>query len=101
LFRWGDACPVTLPTIPRSGAHPVWDLHLRPNAFGLLIARDPYRWEFCQEPGIMRGGDGGMALHAAIGRFVEWLTLATAYQYGQHGDKVYLAHLRRVFPLPL
>ncbi len=78
-----------------------WDLHLRQNAFGLFIARDPYRWEFCAERGVMRGGDGGTALHSGFGTFAEWMTLASAFQgivYPERPDK-FGAYLRRAFSL--
>jgi hypothetical protein len=100
LFRWGDVCPVV--PIPRPNeAAPSWDLHLRPNAFGLRIAHTPWRWEFCAEPGLMRGGDGGVIGHHAVGRFVEWLTLATAFlAASKTQDGAYLAHARRAYSVP-
>jgi hypothetical protein len=66
----------------------------------LFIARDPYRWEFCAEMGLMRGGDGGNTLHAGAGTFAAWLTLATAFVSQWEGDICYGVHLRRVFSLP-
>jgi hypothetical protein len=57
LFRWGDSCPVDCyPT--DTGEQIEFDLHTRPNAFGLHIAEDPYNWEFVAEPKTSRGGDG-------------------------------------------
>jgi hypothetical protein len=99
LFRWGKETPAI--HIPALGSPKAaeWDLHLRENAFGLLIGRYPYNWEFCAEPGLMRGGDGGTALHAGVGTFAAWLTLASAF-YSQWDHKVcYHAHLRRAFSL--
>jgi hypothetical protein len=78
-----------------------WDFHLCQNAFGLFIARDPYRWEFCAERGVMPGGDGGTALSSGFGTFAEWLTLASAFQslvYPERPDKNG-AYLRRAFSL--
>lgn len=76
-----------------------WDFHLQQNAFGLFIARDPYRWEFCDEPGLMRGGDGGSALHAGAGTFAAWLTLASSFQRVWDEKRIYGVYLRRAFSL--
>ena len=81
LFRWGDHVPCDrYPTdispkeaawrrqwvlsggkleYPAEGFASGWDLHRRPNAFGVYIAYDPYKFERVAEPGITRGGDGG------------------------------------------
>jgi formylglycine-generating enzyme required for sulfatase activity len=100
LFRWGDHAPcdrypVVSPAAakrrrrrvlsggkskhPREGFPPDWDLHRRPNAFGLLIAPDPYKFELVAEPGITRGGDGGHSMCGGMVFFLGWLSLATAY----------------------
>jgi hypothetical protein len=101
LFRWGDHAPCDrYPTdispaeaewrrrwalsggklkYPREGFVSDWDLHCRPNAFGLFIASNPYKSELVAEPGITRGGDGGCTICGGAGFFVGWLTLATAY----------------------
>ena len=99
LFRWGNLTPGT--SMPLLGHHQAdeWDLHLRQNAFGLFIARHPYQWEFCAEPGIMRGGDGGTALHAGLGTFAEWLTLASAFHSSRYHERTYGVYLRRAFSL--
>ena len=99
LFRWGNTTPPS--PISRLGNHKAgqWDLHLRQNAFGLFIARDPYCWEFCDEREVMRGGDGGSALHAGAGRFASWLTLASAFHLSGDNERTYGVHLRRAFPL--
>jgi hypothetical protein len=73
-------------------------VHLRPNAFGLMIGHWPYDWEFCAEEGVMRGGDGGVALHHDAGRFAEWLTLATAYYHTWKGQ-YFSTYLRRAYSL--
>lgn len=100
LFRWGNMTPAF--TIPHESQKVVeWNLHLQSNAFGLLIARDPNQWEMCAKPGLMRGGDGGVALCGGLGTFAEWLTLASAF-YCRWNREVYNgagAHLRRAFSL--
>jgi hypothetical protein len=87
--------------MPILGSHKVdeWDLHLRQNAFGLFIARHPYQWEFCAEPGVMRSGDGGTALHAGAGTFAEWLTLASAFRSRRDHERIFGVYLRRAFSL--
>jgi hypothetical protein len=92
LFRWGNMTPpVDIPSLGSQKAAG-WDLHLRQNAFGLLIARYPYHWEFCAESGLMRGGDGGNALPAGVGTFAAWLTLASAFhrQWDQNPVRIRL-----------
>ncbi|MDQ2716367.1 MAG: formylglycine-generating enzyme family protein [Chloroflexota bacterium] len=99
LFRWGDMTPpFSIPALGRQKAAG-WDLHLQQNTFGLLIARYPYHWEFCAEPGLMRGGDGGTALHAGIGTFAAWLTLASAFHRLVDANDNYGVYLRRAFSL--
>ncbi len=77
LWRWGNEISMIL--VPSRRNLPEWDLHLRPNAFELLIGDAPAHWEFTAEEGVMRGGDGGTASRAGQGRLVEWLILAPAY----------------------
>ncbi|QEH36368.1 hypothetical protein OJF2_49300 [Aquisphaera giovannonii] len=101
LFRWGDHAPCDrYPTDvspaeaawrrrwalsggklepPAEGFRSDWDAHGRPNAFGLSIAADPYKWELVAEAGTTRGGDGGCTICGGVGFFLGWLTLATAY----------------------
>jgi hypothetical protein len=101
LWRWGDRCPPVDPPKPGDSS-PRWDVHLRPNAFGLLIARWPSNWEFCATLGCMRGGDGGTALSGNAGHFIEWLTLASALEAPwdeDEGAPVYHAHLRRAYSI--
>ena len=78
LFRWGNDCPLGEDEGPIQMQK--WDVHRRPNAFGLTFASDPYLAEYCQTFGILCGGDGGTALHSGAGTFMEWLPLASAYQ---------------------
>jgi hypothetical protein len=101
LFRWGDHVPCDrYPTdispeeaawrrrwvlsggklrYPAGGFTSDWDLHRRPNAFGIFIAMDPYKFELVAEANLTRGGDGGSMICGGAGFFVGWLTLATAY----------------------
>jgi hypothetical protein len=101
LFRWGDHVPCDrYPTDispeeaawrrqwvisrgrlerPREGFNSNWDFHRQPNAFGLHIAHDPYKYELVAEPDRTRGGDGGSMICGGTGFFLGWLTLATAY----------------------
>jgi hypothetical protein len=76
LFRWGDHVPCDRYPIEVGQK---WDLHLRPNMFGLHIAYNPYHMELVAEVGTTRGGDGGNAMCGGAGFLVGWLTLATAY----------------------
>lgn len=101
LWRWGDDCPLIDMPLRRRQQPVEWDLHLRPNAFGLLIGDDPFNLEFTAEPGVFRGGDGGTALHVCPGRFIEWVTLASAYWYPFRVPKpeVSTAFLRRAYSL--
>jgi hypothetical protein len=100
LFRWGDFCPCDrYPVGNRSN----WDLHLRPNAFGLFIARNPYDCEVVAEPGIVRGGDGGCNVCGGVGFFLGWLPLATAYQdkaaTGWLEEDISKLFFRRIIPI--
>lgn len=101
LFRWGDHAPVDrYPTDispkeaayrrrwalsagrlapPEEGFFRDWDLHVKPNSFGLLIALNPYQYELMSEMGVTRGGDGGCTICGGMGFFAGWLALATAY----------------------
>jgi hypothetical protein len=101
LWRWGDRCPsIDMPAPDDSS--PTWDVHLRPNAFGLLIGQWPCDWEFCATLGRMRGGDGGTAREGGAGHFIEWLTLASAFEAPWDEDEnaqVYDAHLRRAYSI--
>jgi hypothetical protein len=123
LFRWGDDCPCdrtphdnTANECRRREAlvrllvrdEPDWDQHLRPNVFGLTIARDPYANELVAEPQLWRGGDGGSSMCGGMGYFLCWLPLATSYLHhemmaaadnGPSSD-VHGWWMRRVLPLP-
>jgi hypothetical protein len=110
LFRWGDHVPCdryptdTSPAedawekqwalsegkleYPAEGLASAWDYHRRPNAFGLMIASDPYKCELVSKIGVTRGGDGGRTICGGAGFFVAWLTLAPAY-FEEHACKRY------------
>ena len=78
LFRWGDHAPCDRYPIDVKESNQ-WDLHVKPNAFGVTIASNPYRIELVAEIGTTRGGDGGCSICGGYGFFVGWLPLATAY----------------------
>jgi hypothetical protein len=71
---------------PAEGFTSSWEYHRQPNAFGLLIASDPYKYELVAEIGVTRGGDGGCTICGGAGFFIGWLTLATAY-FEEHSCK--------------
>lgn len=101
LFRWGDHVPCdryptdVSPTeatwrrewvisggkldYPAEEFESDWDYHRRPNAFGLIIAENPYKCELVAESNTTRGGDGGCTICGGAGFFAGWLPLATAY----------------------
>lgn len=100
LFRWGDHAPCDrYPTWRRERGvsremleRPAerfdadWELHRRPNALGLTIASDPYKWELVAEPDRTRGGDGGVTICGGAGYVLGWLSLASAY-FEDHASK--------------
>ncbi len=102
LFRWGDDCP-TDHYPAGDGREHAWDLHRRPNAFGLRIGGDPYKWEYCAEPAVVRGGDGGGTICGGAGFLAGWLTLASAFcdrNGAEHyRDRELDAHLCRAYSL--
>ena len=55
-----------------------FDLHRRPNAFGLRMSWNTYDLELC-EGGQFRGGDGGGAVHGGFGKVLSWMPLASAF----------------------
>jgi hypothetical protein len=105
LFRWGNETPSETIPDPEEDDEFEWKEHLRPNAFGLSIAMNPYHWELCGDPAVtIRGGDGGTALHRGVGTFAEWLTLASPFVrkiqnvFLEDGEISGL-HFRRLYPL--
>jgi hypothetical protein len=113
LFRWGDECPVIfLPCLEDEagafferyfpGPHGQTDLYHKPNAYGLMMPDDPYDWELCTDPTVMRGGDGGGAICGGEGLIKSWLPLASAYEHKRHqasDEQIFGAWLRRVCSL--
>lgn len=95
LFRWGDAWPPIRWTSERQRESSAWRDDLRPNAFGLAIAQHPWHLEYCLEPTIMRGGDGGTAVSSDAGRLAEWFVLASAYRWPFLARMI--NHLRQVY----
>jgi len=105
LFRWGDDTPIDFyPTdtcaedralkrawvlsrgpLAYETPPPKWDLHLRPNVFGLSIATNPYELELVSDGPRALGGDGGCNICGGAGFFLGWLPLATAFRdpYGE------------------
>jgi hypothetical protein len=109
LFRWGSDCPMTcypdetpsnweertawLDRLEEVGSmdseSTEWlragtrvgefDLHVRPNAFGLFIADNTRNWEVCAG-GEVRGGDGACAACGGMGFLYGWFPLASAYR---------------------
>lgn len=49
------------------------------NAFGLQIAWNTYRWEWCTDPDVYRGGDGGVSCCGGEDGLPTALRLASAY----------------------
>lgn len=108
LFRWGDHVPCDRYPTDVSPAEAAWrrqwvlaagkveppakrftsdwDYHQQPNAFGLVIAKNPYNYELVAEIGVTRGGDGGCTICGGAGFFIGWLTLATSY-FEEHACK--------------
>lgn len=97
LWRWGDDFPMIY--IPQPYPKPVeWDLHLRPNAFGLLISDDSSDPELTAEAGVFRGS----TMNVELGRFVEWLTLASPSEVRHgvpHPDLSYHYRIRRAYSI--
>lgn len=103
LFRWGDDWPPMHWTPEAKRMPGEWRVDLKPNAFGLLIGRDPYDLEYCAESAVLRGGDGGAAASSGAGLLQEWLPLASAYCFPFSERFVSLLRrpfLRRALSLP-
>jgi hypothetical protein len=102
LFRWGDHAPCDRYP-PDRRKTPPFELHRQPNALGLSIAHDPYKFEVVAEANRARGGDGGVCICGGAGFFIGWLTLATAYFEPELSEPQELspgyAVARRVLPL--
>ena len=93
LWRWGNT------------THLWGKLARRPNAFGLIIADNPYNVELVENMTGFRGGDGGTAMCGGYGEFATVLPLASAYRMPPDYEEVMRASgcevfCRRVYPLP-
>jgi hypothetical protein len=114
LFRWGDDCPADCYPFeagPRARRRrSAWDLHQRPNAFGLLMPWGDGGLEYCLAAAgaarryTLRGGDPGGLAHGGAGYFAVWMMLASTHA-GSLQDEMRLradsvGGCRRVFPLP-
>jgi Sulfatase-modifying factor enzyme 1 len=79
FFRWGDTWPTMRWERPGRRGVSEWRDDLKPNAFGLLICQDPWDLEYCAEPHLLRGGDGGNTRSVGAGLIEEWVPFATPY----------------------
>jgi hypothetical protein len=75
-----------------------------PNAFGLVIAADPYEPELVDDGRGFRGGDGGTAMCGGYGSFLSWLTLTAPFRMSSEEDEAMRScgeppRFRRVYPL--
>ncbi len=78
MWKWGNDCPTDGLPYNYHKTHPDWNLHLKTNAFGLVIAYNDYSPELCAGH-ILRGGDGGSLTCGGVGVLAVWLLLASAY----------------------
>lgn len=104
FFRWGNNWPpFRWNDMPACRDTDEWREDLKPNAFGLLIGIDPWRLEYCAEPEVIRGGDGGGVGSVGAELEEEWLPFATSYRYPFTAKFVELLHdpwLRVVVSVP-
>lgn len=73
-FRWGNDWP---PGGPFGRGE--FDLHRRPNAYGIVYPSDTYACECTSEEYVLCHGDGGGLVHGGSNR-AAWITLGTAYR---------------------
>jgi hypothetical protein len=97
LWRWGESCPGDEPAFGKVRFSEL----ARPNAFGLAIAQDPYKWEYTMAALGMRGGDGGEALCGGYGNVATWMPLASSYVWPMLNEESYLdeGFVRRAVPV--
>ena len=103
FFRWGNEWPPLRLCSEEERDSEGWAEDTRPNAFGLVISQDPYDTEYCEEDDILRGGDGGAAIHAGLGYFEEWLGFATSFRWrwvARSVENKRRGHVRRAISLP-
>lgn len=93
LWRWGDKLR---PRVGPDGKPP----QSRPNAFGLRIAFNTYKYEVCGPPPVWRGADGGVSACGGEGLLAEQIVLASAYYEPAGRYPHVFPNVRRAFPLP-
>jgi hypothetical protein len=77
LFRWGDE--VKASSSPHDAQRAGFDLHRRPNAFGLLFPATGGTGEVVKDSCFRRGGDASVLGNNFPGSFISWLPLATSF----------------------
>ena len=91
FWWWGNALEPAFPLPER-------------NAFGLQIAWNTYRSEWCTGPDVYRGGDGGVSCCGGLDGRPTALRLASAYfepfAGAADGSERFSGDCRRVFALP-
>jgi hypothetical protein len=75
LWRWGDEVPLDAYPTNRDR----FDLHLRPNAFGLNMTSSAWSWESCADDRLIVGGNGGTTIFEGAGYLLAWLPLASSF----------------------
>jgi hypothetical protein len=100
--QWEHACRAGTRTCWWWGNRVEFPLPER-NAFGLQIAWNPYRWEWCTSPDVYRGGDGGFSCCDGLDGLPTVLRLASAHfePFTMPGDECerFYGHCRRAFVL--
>jgi hypothetical protein len=76
--QWEHACRAGTRTFWWWGNRSAFPLPER-NAFGLQIAWNTYRWEWCTSPDVYRGGDGGFSCCDGLDGLPTAMRLASAY----------------------
>jgi hypothetical protein len=96
IFRWGDDCPISSSYHERE-----WELHKRPNAFGVCMNSSTYDCEICIGPKF-RGGDGGCSVCGGMGNVASWFPFASSYEVpddemdGWYIDEVLVRRVRSI-----
>jgi hypothetical protein len=90
LFRWGDDTPGSDSYVEKA-----WDLHRRPNAFGVSMNASTYDCEICQGPQF-RGGDGGASVCGGMGILASWLPFASAFRVSDEEVERWLVDVARL-----